>query len=123
MLQLFLILATLQRNPSQIDDFRSIRAFQCDFFGGAGHTYEDGGGDNNEERLITSPPYKDDDMRDLVFDSIDYRTLRARSIMKNSPTPVTIIPGDRLVSFLEVSADGVPIITSICAPHGHAISV
>jgi hypothetical protein len=113
-LQLFLILVTLQRNPSSIDEFRSIRAFQCDFGGGGGgHIYEDGGGNTNEERLITSPPYMYDDARDLIFDSIDYRTLRARSVTKNSPVAVTVIPGERLVSFLEVTPEGVPIITSI----------
>src|SRR4051812_17719159 len=113
MLQLFLILVTLQRNPSSIDEFRSIHAFQCDFGGGGGHNYEDGGGNTNEERLITSPPYMYDDARDLIFDSIDYRALRARSVTKNSPVTVTVIPGDRLVSFLEVTPEGVPIITSI----------
>ena len=113
MLHLFLILITLQQKPTPIDDFRSIRAFRCDFGGGAGHVYEDGGGDTNEERLITSPPYMYDDARDLVFDSIDYRALRGRSVTKTNPVTVTVIPGNRLVSFLEVTPDGVPIMTSI----------
>ena len=113
MLHFFLILATLQRNPPSIDEFRSIRSFQCDFWGGgAGHVYEEGGGDINEERNLTSPPYRYDD-RELMFDSIDYRTLRARSVMKDNPTAVTVIPGERLVSFVEVSPKGVPIVTSI----------
>jgi hypothetical protein len=113
MLHVFLIFATLQRDPTSIDEFRSIRAFQCDFWGGgAGHVYDDAGGDNDEDRTLTSPPYRYDD-RYLIFDSIDYRTLRARSVMKDNPTAVTVIAGDRLVSFLEVSAKGVPIVTSI----------
>jgi hypothetical protein len=112
MLQLLLLLLMFQRNQA-IDEFRSIHAFQCDFFGGEGHTYEDGGGNTNDQRIITSPPYMYDDARDLMLDSIDYRTLRARSVTKNSPVTVTVIPGDRLVSFLEVTPDGVPIITSI----------
>jgi hypothetical protein len=110
---LFLVLIIVDQQPSSVDDFRSIRAFQCDFGGGAGHVYEDGGGNPDDERRVTSPPYMYDDARGLIFDSIDYRTLRARSVTKNSPVTVTIIPGNRLVSFLEVTADGVPIVTSI----------
>jgi len=110
---LFLVLIIVDQQPSSVDDFRSIRAFQCDFGGGAGHVYEDGGGNPDDERRITSPPYMYDDARGLIFDSIDYRTLRARSVTKNSPVTVTIIPGNRLVSFLEVTPDGVPIVTSI----------
>lgn len=113
MLHLSLVLITLQQNPAPIDVFRSIHAFECDLVGGGGHNYDDGGGNTNEERVITSPPYKYDDARNLIFDSIDYRTRRARSVTKNSPVTVTVIPGDRLVSFLEVTPDGVPIITSI----------
>ena len=113
MFHLSLLLITLQQNPAPIDVFRSIRAFQCDFGGGSGRVYEDGGGNNNGERVITSPPYMYDDARGLIFDSMDYRTLRARSVTKNRPVTVTLIPGDRLVSFLEVTSDGVPIITSI----------
>ena len=107
------LLMTLQQNPAPLEVFRSIHAFQCDFIGGAGHVYEDGGGNTNEERVITSPPYMYDDARGLIFDSIDYRTRRARSVTKNVPVTVTVIPGERLVSFLEVTPDGVPIITSI----------
>ena len=113
MLHLFLILITLQQQPTPIDEFRSIRAFQCDFGGGSGHIFDDGRGNTDGDRVITSPPYMYEDWRDLIFDSIDYRTLRARAVTKNSAVPVTVIPGDRLVSFLEVTADGVPIITSI----------
>lgn len=56
-----------------------------------------------------------DDVRDLTFDSIDYGALRARSVTKKNHEPVivTVIPGDRLVSFLEITPTGVPIVTSI----------
>jgi hypothetical protein len=113
-LHILLILATFQQTPSSaIADFRSIRTFPCDFGGGGGHVFDERGGDTDGARVITSPPYMYDDARGLIIDSIDYRTLRARSVTKDSPVTVTVIPGDRLVSFLEVAPDGVPIVTSI----------
>ena len=115
MFQLFLLVAALQRTSSPIDEFRSIHAFQCEYGGGAAWYFEPAGPEENEERVLTSPPLLYDDIRDLTFDSIDYRALRARSVTKNSAeaVTVTVIPGDRLVSFLEVSSKGVPILTSI----------
>jgi hypothetical protein len=109
---LFLVLIALEQQPSGVDDFQSIRAFQCDLVV-AGSVYGDGTGNADAERRITSPPYTYDDARGLIFDSIDYRTLRARSITKNTLVPVAVIPGNRLVSFLEVTPDGIPIVTSI----------
>ena len=115
MLELFLLLTALQQAPSSTDEFRSIHAFQCEYAGGAGHVFEPAAPEEKEERLLTSPPNLYDDVRGLTFDSIDYRALRARSVNKNGPetVTVTVIPGERLVSFLEIGPKGVPIITSI----------
>jgi hypothetical protein len=115
MFQLLLLVAALQRTPSAIGDFRSIHAFQCEYGGGGGHIFEPTAPEENEERVLTSPPLMYGEVRGLEFDSIDYRLLRARSVTKDSAeaVTVTVIPGDRLVSFLEVSPQGVPIITSI----------
>jgi hypothetical protein len=115
MLQLFVLLAALQRTQSPVDEFRSIQAFRCESHGGTGHPFEPARPEENEERVVTSPPLLSDD-HSVTFDSIDYRTLRARSVFKGTEeraVPVTVIPGDRLVSFLEVSPKGVPITTSI----------
>lgn len=115
MFHLFLLITALQRPPSPIDEFRSINAFQCEYGGGAGHIFEPTASEEIEERVLTSPPLMYGEVRGLTFDSIDYRSLRARSVPKDSPEAVTVrvIPGDRLVSFLEVSPQGVPIVTSI----------
>jgi hypothetical protein len=115
MLQLLLLLGALHQAKSPIDEFQAIHAFQCNYVGGGGHVFEPARFEENEERILTSPPLLKDDIRDLTFDSIDYRTLRARSVTKNDQeaVAVTVIPGERLVSFLEVSPKGVPIITSI----------
>jgi hypothetical protein len=110
MLSVLLLVLNLQQ-PVPNDDFRSIRAFDCDFGGGAFANFHDDGGDS-EGRVVTSPPYRYDDHR-LIFDSIDYRALRARSVSKIGTVTTTVIPGERLVSFLEVPPDGVPILTSI----------
>jgi hypothetical protein len=98
--------------PDDRQEFRSIAAFQCDFGGGGGFTFKDGGADE-EARIPNSPPYMHDDVRDLVFDSINYVTRRARSTTKTATETVTVIPGDRLVSFLEVTGKGIPTLTSI----------
>jgi hypothetical protein len=116
MFQLLLLVAALQRPASPTDEFRAIQAFQCDYGGGAGHIFEPTAPEEGaEERVLTSPPLMYNEVRGLTFDSIDYRSLRARSVTKDRPEAVTVsvIAGDRLVSFLEVSPQGVPIITSI----------
>lgn len=99
MLQLFLVLGALQHTQSPIDEFRAIGAFQCHMIAGSGHDYAPALPEQNEERVLTSPPLLEDDLADLIFDSIDYRAMRARSVMKNSgeAVTVTVIPGNRLL--------------------------
>jgi len=112
MVHLLLLLAALQQTQLPIDEFRSIQAFQCNPMGGGGHNFEPIRPEENEEPLAMSAPLYID--RNLTFDSIDYRALRARSVSPNQePVTVAVIPGDRLVSFLEVSPKGVPILTTI----------
>ena len=108
MVSVLLLVLNLQQ---PVDEFRSIRAFQCNFEGGAFANFDDDGGDS-ERRVVTSPPYRYDD-HSLIFDSIDYRALRARSVSKIGTITTTVIPRERQVSFLQVTPDGVPIVTSI----------
>ena len=111
MLHLFLLAAILQHSTA-IGEFRSIQTFQCDFVGGGGFTFQDDGV-GQEERILNSPPDMYEDVRGLIFDSINYRTLRARSTSKTATETVTVIPGDRLVSFLGVTKTGIPTLTTI----------
>jgi len=124
MFQLLLLVAALQRPASPTDEFRSIHAFQCEYGGGAGHIFEPIAPEEEaEERVLTSPPLMYNEVRGLTFDSIDYRSLRAWSVTKDRPeaVTVTVIPGDRLVSFSKSVRRAFRLSPAFCAPHVRSI--
>ena len=108
----FLLLALTLYSPDASDDFRSIHSFRCEFVGGAGHKFGAGGLEEHA-RTLDKRPDLFEETHGLVFDAIDYRTLRARSLAKTGTETVTVIAGDRQVSFLQVGASGNVVLTTI----------
>jgi hypothetical protein len=107
MLLLLLWIAVSQN--TDIEAFRAIRSFQCDFSERAGRGYSAQG----EMSIISTP----EPLRGLLTHSIDYVGRSAVASTEGVPGAVslTLTTGKRSTSFLMTSVDGNPMLQTIFA--------
>ncbi len=105
MASMMFLLLTLQ-SAVPVDQFRAIQAFRCDFTDAEGRTYpQNGSGPVQREA---------DSLNDLIFEGLDYRAGRARvGTAATGAVDVTLVLGERATSFLGLSVDRNPMLTTI----------
>jgi hypothetical protein len=105
---LLLLWITVSQN-TDIDEFRAIRAFRCDFTEGTGRRYSAKG-----ELSVVSAP---EPVRRVETHSIDYggRSALVSSEASANAFSVSLTAGKRATSFLMTSIDGDPMLQTIFA--------